>query len=146
MIRNYSDQNLPFRKCQPEKRLPKILGDLFTVGKGSKKFYNKCSENSRSQVVFWTDIFAKNDVGAPGIIRDLRERIFGRSTSTGNEAFCFLICLDANKFVLLGVFTFTKGICRNIRAQPLLKNAKTTSGRLALLKNVFAYWSSLLLG
>ena len=27
----YRDQNLPFRKFQPEKRLPKILGDLFRV-------------------------------------------------------------------------------------------------------------------
>ena len=25
------DQNLPFRKSQPEKRLPKIVGDLFRV-------------------------------------------------------------------------------------------------------------------
>ena len=25
----------------------------------SKKVYNKCSENSRSQIVFWTDIFEK---------------------------------------------------------------------------------------
>ena len=25
------DQNLPFRKFQPEKELPKILGDLFRV-------------------------------------------------------------------------------------------------------------------
>ena len=27
----YRDQNLPFRKFQPERRLPKILGDLFMV-------------------------------------------------------------------------------------------------------------------
>ena len=26
---NYRDQNLPWRKFQPEKRFPKILGDLF---------------------------------------------------------------------------------------------------------------------
>ena len=30
-IRLSSDQNLPFRKFQPEKWLPKILGDLFRV-------------------------------------------------------------------------------------------------------------------
>ena len=29
--RIYRDQSLPFRKFQPEKRLPKILGDLFRV-------------------------------------------------------------------------------------------------------------------
>ena len=33
----------------------------------SKKFYNKCSENSRSQFVFRTDIFQKLTLGAPDI-------------------------------------------------------------------------------
>ena len=28
---NYMDQTLPFQKFQPEKRLPKILGDPFRV-------------------------------------------------------------------------------------------------------------------
>ena len=32
----------------------------------SNKFYNKCSENSRSQIVFRTDIFRKLTLGAPG--------------------------------------------------------------------------------
>ena len=31
VIRKYKDQNLPFRKFQLEKRLPKILGELFRV-------------------------------------------------------------------------------------------------------------------
>ena len=31
----------------------------------SKKFYNKCSENSRSQIAFRTDIFRKLTLGAP---------------------------------------------------------------------------------
>ena len=31
----------------------------------SKKFYNKCSENCRSQIVFRTDIFRKLSLGAP---------------------------------------------------------------------------------
>ena len=31
----------------------------------SKKFYNKCSDNSRSQIVFRTDIFRKLSLGAP---------------------------------------------------------------------------------
>ena len=31
----------------------------------SKKFYNKCSENSRSQIVFQTDVFRKLTLGAP---------------------------------------------------------------------------------
>ena len=32
----------------------------------SKKFYYKCPENSRSQIVFRTDIFRKLTLGAPG--------------------------------------------------------------------------------
>ena len=31
----------------------------------SKKFYKNCSENSRSQIVFRTDIFRKLTLGAP---------------------------------------------------------------------------------
>ena len=31
----------------------------------SKKFYNKCSDNSSSQIVFRTDIFRKLTLGAP---------------------------------------------------------------------------------
>ena len=31
------------------------------------KFYNKCSENSRSQIAFRTDIFQKLSLGAPNI-------------------------------------------------------------------------------
>ena len=31
-----------------------------------KRFYHKCSENSRSQTVFRTDIFRKLSLGAPG--------------------------------------------------------------------------------
>ena len=30
-----------------------------------KKFYNKCSENSRCQIVFRTDIFKKLTLGVP---------------------------------------------------------------------------------
>ena len=84
MPENYRDQNSPFRKFQPEKRVSKILGDLFRVKsvkngqlyhfsnvrkslekQASKKFYNKCSENSRSQIVLRTDVFRKLTLGAP---------------------------------------------------------------------------------
>ena len=52
-----------------------ILGQLYhflNVRKSqerqaSKKFYTKCSENSRSQMVFGTDIFRKFTLGAPEI-------------------------------------------------------------------------------
>ena len=45
---------MPFFRCS------KILGEV-----GNKKFYNKCSENSRSQIVFQTDVFRKFTLGAP---------------------------------------------------------------------------------
>ena len=35
------------------------------LGQASKKFYYKCSENSRSQNVFRTDIFRKLTLDAP---------------------------------------------------------------------------------
>ena len=34
-------------------------------GGQARNFYNKCSENSRSQMVFRTDIFQKLTLGAP---------------------------------------------------------------------------------
>ena len=40
-------------------------------GKEAEKFYNKCSENSRSQIVFRTDIFQKLTLGAPDEVRCL---------------------------------------------------------------------------
>ena len=36
----------------------------------AKKFYNKCSENSRSQIVFRTDIFQKLSLGAPDVYQN----------------------------------------------------------------------------
>ena len=42
-------------------RRSKILGE---AGQASKKFY-KCSENSKSHIVFRTDIFRKMTLGAP---------------------------------------------------------------------------------
>ena len=41
-------------------RCSKILEEA-----GKQEIYNKCSENSRSQIVFRTDIFRKLTLGAP---------------------------------------------------------------------------------
>ena len=43
-------------------RCLKILGE---AGRQARKFYNKCSENSRSLIVFRTDIFRELTLGAP---------------------------------------------------------------------------------
>ena len=42
---------------------------MFENPRRGKKFYNKCSENSRSQIVFRTDIFRKLSLGAPGVYK-----------------------------------------------------------------------------
>ena len=40
--------------------------------------FNKCSENSRSQIVFRTDIFRKLSLGAPDYYMTLRSECRGR--------------------------------------------------------------------
>ena len=84
-MRKLQRSKLTFSKILAIKRFQKILGD-FSKGKNllkmgnytifwmfdnprrdqaSNKFYNKCSENSRSQIVVRTDIFRKLTLGAP---------------------------------------------------------------------------------
>ena len=49
-------------------RTTKIGPDLrLRRGQVIKKFYKKCSENSRSQMVFRTNIFRKLTLGAPAL-------------------------------------------------------------------------------
>ena len=81
-------------KFQQEKRLAKVLGDLSFLGQksvengplyhcldvrksqerqASKKFYSKCSENSRSLIVFRTGIFRKLTLSAPVYIKVQRK-------------------------------------------------------------------------
>ena len=54
------------------------------------------------------------------VIGSLSSEVFERRTSIGSETFFLLICLDANKFVLLSVFIPTETICPNIcsKSQP----------------------------
>ena len=37
-------------------------------GRQARNFWKKCSENSRSQIVFPTDIFRKLSLGAPAVL------------------------------------------------------------------------------
>ena len=50
--------------------------------------------------------------------------MFERPTSTRGEPFSHLICLGANKFVLLSVFTLKETICPKICSKSRLKSAK----------------------
>ena len=43
-------------------------------GQASKKFNNKCSENSRPQIVFRTDNFQNLSLGAPVLCHDVHSK------------------------------------------------------------------------
>ena len=59
------------------------------------------------------------------IIGNLSKDVFERRTSTGSEAFSLLICLDANKFVLLSFFSLIKTIYPRVSTDPLPNDAKS---------------------
>ena len=56
---------------------------------------------------------------------NLSKDVFERRTSTGSEAFFLLICLDANKFVLLSFFPLIKTIYPRVSTEPLPSDAKS---------------------
>ena len=58
-------------------------------------------------------------------IGNLSKDVFERRTSTGSEAFSLLICLDANKFVLLSFFSLIKTIYPRVATEPLPNDAKS---------------------
>ena len=58
-------------------------------------------------------------------IGNLSKDVFERRTSTGSEAFSLLICLDANKFVLLSFFSLIKTIYPRVSTKPLPNDAKS---------------------
>ena len=58
-------------------------------------------------------------------IGNLSKDVFERRTSTGSEAFSLLICLDANKFVLLSFFSLIKTIYTRVSTEPLPNDAKS---------------------
>ena len=58
-------------------------------------------------------------------IGNLSKNVFEPRTSTGSEAFSLLICLDANKFVLLSFFSLIKMIYQRVSTEPLPNDAKS---------------------
>ena len=60
------------------------------------------------------------------LIGNLSKDVFERRTSTGSEAFSLLICLDANKFVLLSFFSLIKTIYQRVSTEPLPNDAKSS--------------------
>ena len=59
-------------------------------------------------------------------IGSLSRDVFERSTSTGSELFSLLVCLDANKFVLLSFFSPLKTIYSRVSTKPLPNDAKSS--------------------
>ena len=60
------------------------------------------------------------------IIGSLSRDVFERRTSTGSELFSLLVCLDANKFVLLSFFSPLKTIYSRVSTKPLPNDAKSS--------------------
>ena len=56
----------------------------------------------------------------------LSRDVFERRTSTGSELFSLLVCLDANKFVLLSLFSPLKTIYSRVSTKPLPNDAKSS--------------------
>ena len=85
--------------------------------------------------------------GKRNIIGNLSKDVFERRTSTGSEAFSLLICLDANKFVLLSFFSLIKTIYQRVSTEPLPNDAKSplpvevrrSKTLLLKLPNVFGF-------
>ena len=48
------------------------------------------------------------------INRELSKDVLEQSTSTGSEAFSFLICLDATRFIVLSVFTHIRRFAKKL--------------------------------
>ena len=85
------------------------------------------------------------------IVRLLSKDVFGRHTSTGSESFSLLICLDANKFVFLRIFSLTESICLNIwsKSRPKIGKKSTSGWRASLKKIVFQtpyFWTPIRFG
>ena len=55
---------------------------------------------------------------------NLSNDVFERRTSTGSEVFSLLICLDANKFVLLSFLSLIRTIYPRVSTEPLPNDAK----------------------
>ena len=66
-----------------------------------------------------------NPPSLPNIIGNLSKDVFERRTSTGSEVFSLLICLDANKFVLLSFSSLIKTIYPRFSTEPLPNDAKS---------------------
>ena len=59
------------------------------------------------------------------VLGNLSKDVFERRTSTGSEVFSLLICLDANKFVLLSFSSLIKTIYPRFSTEPLPNDAKS---------------------
>ena len=62
------------------------------------KFYNKCSENSRSQIVFRTDIIRKLTLGAPESIQSMIAKLDDETAVTEEQASLVTVCKQKDRY------------------------------------------------
>ena len=108
------------------------------------------SANSDKSIVFpavgtrvYTCLFQHQISSLGSLSRD----VFERPTSTGSELFSLLVCLDANKFVLLSFFSPLKTIYSRVSTKPLPNDAKSSlpvdvRRSKTLLLKLPNYWSA----
>ena len=104
-------------------RSPKnqLQGNLVTFDLFSEIVIN-ATKFEKTRIHFKSDVFAAVAVVD---VANLSKDVFERRTSTGSEAFSLLICLDANKFVLLSFFSLIKTIYPRVSTEPLPNDAKS---------------------
>ena len=120
----------------------------------------KCTKkrDARAELLFWSLIVLFFEVvverrrrSCLSSLMSLSKDVFGRGTSTGSESFSLLICLDANKFVFLRIFSLTESICLNIwsKSRPKIGKKSTSGWRASLKKIVFQtpyFWTPIRFG
>ena len=74
--------------------MSKILGEA-----GKEEIYNKCSENSRSQIVFLTDIFRKLTLGVLEYYPDLFSM---KPKARSSKVRKFIIIIIIILFIIIG--------------------------------------------
>ena len=79
-----------------------------------------------SNLADYVMLFVAVTVRARDTLGSLSRDVFERRTLTGSELFSLLVCLDANKFVLLSFFSPLKTIYSRVSTKPLPNDAKSS--------------------
>ena len=108
-------QSLYFSRFLPNCPLPPIVSSFDTHAR-----WQPATQSARSR-----RSCGKIEDCEQSILGNLSKDVFERRTSTGSEVFSLLICLDANKFVLLSFSSLIKTIYPRFSTEPLPNDAKS---------------------